>query len=419
VIQFLAPWALIGAVLLAGPLIVHMLLRRNARRVIFPAAHFLIATRAAAVRFRRPSDLGLLILRLGIVAAAVAAVAHPVLLTQRRAAQWNDRTVRAVIVDTGRSMPNPGEALQLAQQQMAAFRSQRFATGDLRDGLARAAAWLAEAPPGRREVVIVSDFQRGDLDAEDFAVLPAGTGIRPVRAGTPPARRDIPLPPVSGFRGATWQASLRLEPRGTVVTWTSNGVAAMGPWLTTAQADGETAAAQRAVTAAASLGIAAGDDTRQAHIRFAGAPVDRATRRSPRVRWMAEAALALRRSGLLREADARVEAVEQDGRLMVETSVAAASAAAPAVVRAVVLAVRPASIADRESEVVTVPDAELAVWRRDAAPIAAAPDGRRPEDASDSDARWLWLTALALLGVETWARRARQSTGRVEVRDAA
>ena len=57
--SLLAPWALAGDVLLAGPVVVHMLLRRNARRVMFPATHFLLATQAAAVRFRRPSDIGL------------------------------------------------------------------------------------------------------------------------------------------------------------------------------------------------------------------------------------------------------------------------------------------------------------------------------------------------------------------------
>ena len=417
-IQFLAPWALAGAVLLAGPLVVHMLLRRNARRVIFPAAHFLVATRAAAVRFRRPSDVGLLLLRLAIVAAAVAAAAHPILVTPRRTAQWNARTVRAVIVDTGRGMADADEAQRLAQEEMRAFRAQRFATDDLRDGLARAAAWLAAAPPARREVVVIADFQAGELDAEDFAVLPAGTGVRTLRGGAPPTARAIALTPVSGFRGATWQPSLRVEPDGPVVTWTSTAAAAPLAWLTTAQADDRMEAARRAVMAAAASGVAAGDDSRAVHIRFAGAPPERAQRQAPRTRWVVDAALALRQSALLRDADARVEAAEQGGRLLVETPAAADSAAAPAVVRAVLLAVRPATIADRQAEVVTVPDAQLAAWRRDAAPIAATP-GRRPGEDSESDAPWLWLTALALLGVETWVRRVRHGVGRVEVRDAA
>jgi hypothetical protein len=81
--------------------------------------------------------------------------------------------------------------------------------------------------------------------------------------------------------------------------------------------------------------------------------------------------------------------------------------------------VRPPSIADREAEVTTVSDTELAGWRKDAAPVSAAPGGSFAGLVSESDARWLWLAALALLGVEAWARRARERAGRLEVRDAA
>ena len=65
---WLAPGAVAALVLLAGPVIVHLLARRNARRLIFPATHFVRATNAAAVRFRRPSDAGLLLIRLAILA---------------------------------------------------------------------------------------------------------------------------------------------------------------------------------------------------------------------------------------------------------------------------------------------------------------------------------------------------------------
>lgn len=416
-IRMLAPWALAGAALLAGPLLVHMLLRRHARRVSFPATHFLLATPAAAVRFRRPSDIGLMFLRLAIVAAAVVAVAQPIVVTPLRVAQWDARTVRAVIVDTGRSMPSADDAMRFAGEEMRAFHSQRFASSDLREALERAAAWFADTPPGRREVVIISDFQRGAVAAEDFQALPAGVGVRPIRVGNQPAVRDVTLPIVAGFRGGAWRPSLRVEPGGTGVTWTRAGDAPNIAWLTTAQAVAETEAARRAVRAAVSFGVASGDDTRQVRVRFAGAPPKSANLSPLKTRWMVDAALALRRSALLGETNATVMSGEQDGRLVVETTAAAASAAAPAVVRAVMLAVRPGSIADREAEVVTVPDAEVALWRREPAPID--PVSGRLAAVSDSDARWLWLLALVLLGVETWARRpGGRATGQ-EARDAA
>ena len=87
-ITWTAPWALAGLVLLAGPILVHMLLRRNARRIVFPTTRFLPRTRASAVRFRRPSDVRLLILRAAVVLAAVLACAQPVLLSAWRMARW-------------------------------------------------------------------------------------------------------------------------------------------------------------------------------------------------------------------------------------------------------------------------------------------------------------------------------------------
>lgn len=416
-ILLLAPWALIGGLLLAGPILVHMLLRRNARRVIFPATHFVPSTRAAAVRFRRPSDVALLALRLAIVAAAVLAAASPLLLTGWRRAQWNARTVRAVIIEA-RPGAQSDDGMRLAAQEMAAVAAERFTTADLRDALARAALWLEQAPPGRREVVIVSDFQKGDLDAEDLRVLPEGTGIHPIRVATAPLAREVALAPVSGFRGGRWQPSLRLDGDGSAVTWTRTGDAAPLTWLTTEQAPTDGESARRAVSAAVSVGVAAGDDTREVRVRFAGAQGTPGAQ-PLRTRWMIDAALSLRRQPLLAEANATAKASEQDGRLLVETNVTAASAAAPAVVRAVLLAVRPATLANRHAEVATISDAELARWRRDAAPAADPSGAAYAGVVTDSDARWLWLLALLLLGVEAGVRRARNGSSTVRVRDAA
>lgn len=415
-IQWLAPWALWSAMLLAGPLLVHMLLRRNARRVIFPATHFVPPTPAAAVRFRRPSDVALLMLRLAIVAAGAIAVAQPILVTPRRIAQWNGRTVRAVIVDTSPGMPAVDETIR---KQPGAIHSIEFAGPDLRQSLAKAAAWFAAAPPGRREAVIISDFQNGSIDAGDLKLLPAGASVRTLRAGTPPAVRDVQMPAVAGVRDATWRTALRVEPDATRVTWDRIGEAPTLSWLKTSEpaADGEAAA--RAVRAAAASGVPEGDPVRQVTIRFAGAPGGVAERRALRERWMVDAALRLRRSTLVAETNATLDIFESDGRLVVETSAPAASAAAPAAVRAVMLAVRPRSIADREAEVLTVSDAELAAWSREAPPIDASNAGRWQGVLSDSDGRWLWLLALLLLGVETWARRRPAGSALREARDAA
>ena len=133
---WLVPGAFAALLLLGGPIAVHLLARRNARRLTFPATHFIRATQAAAVTLRRPSDIGLLLLRLAIVAIAVLAAAGPLVLTPWRTATWNARVSRAVVLDTSRSMVSADVPGRLADQEAAnVFAALRLATPDLPDGL--------------------------------------------------------------------------------------------------------------------------------------------------------------------------------------------------------------------------------------------------------------------------------------------
>ena len=54
-----------------------------------------------------------------------------------------------------------------------------------------------------------------------------------------------------------------------------------------------------------------------------------------------------------------------------------------------------------ELEPATLSDSLLAAWRRPSTAEAA----RGNAENGPSDGRWLWLLALALLGLETWLRR--------------
>lgn len=398
-IAWAVPAAFAGLLLLAGPILVHMLLRRNARRLVFPTTRFFEVTQAAAVRFQRPSDVGLLIVRCAIVLVAVLAATQPTLLATWRTARWNERMARAVVVDASRSMPSPQDAARLADQEMNVFASARFEGEDLRDAIGRAVDWVERTPPARREIVIVSDFQRGAIERDVLDAIPAGVGLRFIRAGTPPAQQDVPLPAISGWRGSRWQGSAAVRGDSIDATWTRQGPSASG-WLTTAHADGDADVAARAVAGAASFGVASGDDTHRVVVAFAGAP-DRAGEQPVATAWMLRAEVALRQSPLLRQTGAGIRTTEQGGTFVVHASVGAADAMAPAVVRAVMLAIRPSSIADREAEVATVSEAELAGWRRDPGPVGR---GRTMPDGAASDARWLWGVALLLLGVEGWIR---------------
>ena len=435
-IVWLAPGAIVAVALLAGPVIVHLLARRHARRVVFPASHFVRPVQAAAVRLRRPTDLLLMMLRLAIVGAAVAAAAGPVLLTSRRLSQWDARMSRAVIVDTSRSMPSADAASALAAKETeGAFRAQRIDAADLPGAVERAADWLATVPPSRREVVLISDFQQGAIDPEALRALPSTVGIRFIRAGAPPATRTAILTPIDYWRGARWTGSLAVDARGVGSTWTreSGGTPpqrdAVPSWLTVAVPAADAAAAGRAVRAAASFGLPAGDDSRQAVVAFAWDTGSTRRREVPeegkyelsgtaqpvREPWMAAAALALRDSGLLRDTGVDVAVEDRAGRFVVRVPIAVSSPSAPAVIRAVALSLRPAAIADSELETQVIPDSDLAQWRRDASPLVG-PDGvpalaRTLRDTADGEGqgRWLWALALVLLGVEAWARRVRRT----------
>ena len=93
---------------------------------------------------------------------------------------------------------------------------------------------------------------------------------------------------------------------------------------------------------------------------------------------------------------------------MVDAPIPATAPAAPAVIRAALLAVRPAAIVDGEEEVVTVSDADLARWRRDPAPVTRSANPR----GDDGDGRWLWGLALALMFVEARIRGIRLRAAR-------
>jgi hypothetical protein len=409
---WLAPWAFGAAIVLAGPVLVHMLLRRNARRILFPATHFLTATRASAVRFRRPSDPWLLLLRVLTVAAAVAAVARPLFLTPWRTSHWDARVSRAVVVDTSGGMPSPEIAAGLAQQEMAAaFHAQRFAGVDLRETIGRATTWMAGTPPSRREIVVISDFARGSLDGAAIAVIPMAIGVRMVRAGSQPAERSVVPPPVEGWRGAVWQPALTIDADTTRATWTRQRDVDPPSWLIPVAAAAEAAAAGRALRAAASFGVTAGDANRRVAVIFTGGRYQGGPPQPVRTSWMVPVVLALRDSRLLRETGVDLTTGESDGALVIDTGIGATSSSAPAVLRAVMLAVRPAAVADSEAETVTVPDADLAVWARPPAPVT----GLVGVAVDEGDSRWFWMAALGLLLLEGWARRASRRDAREDV----
>lgn len=225
----LHPWAIaIGVAALAGPLLVHLLTRPRPTRLPLSTIRFVkevVEQRRARNRLR---DWLVLLLRMAAVALLAAAIARP-LVGDRSQVTLNGpegRTLRVVLLDVSQSMAAEKggvrtfeRARAVAARQFDGFGTQmnlilagatpqtvfdRLSSNAaaLRDALAKAgplperlnvqpalnkAAELlavhSTAPAQietalRRELVIVSDFQRSNWTAADFSVLPVDTAIQ-------------------------------------------------------------------------------------------------------------------------------------------------------------------------------------------------------------------------------------------------
>lgn len=404
------PLAWAGLALAALPILIHLLGQGRARRQLFPTLRFFGTPRPLPTRRTRVHDLLLLLTRVAIIAAAVIALAQPLLLTKAMQGTSDRALARAIIVDTSASMlrqtPGNQRAIQMAQQIAERFfdsTSARAAllTGSPAHAIAGAVAWLARQP-ARGEIVVVSDFQTGTLDRQDLAVVPTGVGIRLVRVGV----RALPGAVESRSRQGDLEiiASTTQSPTSTQVDWRANGAAAPTPpgmfYALAGAAEGAaaTAAALAARTMATPLPL---DSSRAIAIVYPAA-TERASllkRLAPlHTPWMVDAVAQLRRDSLVAG-----EAMLADrDRLVLMPLTSAASVHSAELIAG---ATRALSLAPRPSELDPefVPDSALRSWQREPAAtgnvVAGSYDDR-------SDGRWLWLLALVLLAFETWLRRA-------------
>jgi hypothetical protein len=449
VIGWLQPGALFGLLLAAAPVVIHLLRTRRAQRVQFPSIRFVRPSVTAAVRLRLPSDWVLLAVRTAIVMLAVCAAAQPVWLTRSRLAAWNARTARAIVVDVSASMRvvgpdgrRPADAADeaaSAERRSAAYAS-RFDSEDLPRELARAAAWLRNSPPARREIVVISDAQQGAIEPSDLAGVPAGVGIRFIDVGSAIGEREIAgfgRLGVGAIPGRTQQVTLSRDE--TRLRLTAQSSALQG--LRLVVAPDQAADAERLLRTVAIAGAPAPSSGQAVVFLFpdgqrapAGTPVSD--------RWMLRTLVRLqqdqqiqrmaRRAGPsafgrrgpvapgARPSDAwEVAASDSDGtplvlvaasgpELIVAVGAPVSSLLASAVVRATLTA-RHGPVEQPEAEVLRVPRETLLAWSRPAGPVGQ--DGWRRADSTDG--RWFWIGALILLIVEQWLR-SRTKPGDVE-----
>src|SRR5471030_651318 len=105
---WLNPFALFALATVVAPILIHILIQRRAERFPFPTLRFLQPTRLAAIRRHMLEDIVLLAVRVALLAAAVAALAGPLLVTTARRQAWDRRIVRAIVVDDS----NAAQSLQ-------------------------------------------------------------------------------------------------------------------------------------------------------------------------------------------------------------------------------------------------------------------------------------------------------------------
>jgi hypothetical protein len=393
--MFENPWAWLGLAAIAAPVLVHLLARRPARRIPFPTLRFLPATRLAPIRRGRPTDLGLLAVRCGVIVAAVAALAQPDWFPDSPERAGQLQVARAILVDASWSMSREavagGTASAAARREADSLRASattaRVAESPApAQALTAAVNWLAEQRM-RRELVLVSDFQAGTIEREDLNVTPDGIGVRLVRidarapvAPTPP---DSSAPPaVQVLSGPAGQSRADAARRA-------------------AQARGAPARGRADRTVA----IVFPDFERRSELLAATRPLDQP--------WMFDVVGRVARgdqSHLYLEGLTWSAGGAGTNEVRLFPSVAEGSLGSAALIAATARAASP-DPEPAELSATTIADATLRAWERPASDLTPV-TGRDP---NRFDGRWMWGLALVLLAVEAWLRRTRPSPVPVEM----
>jgi len=388
---WLAPWAFVGLVAVAAPVLVHWLARQRAERLRFPTLEFLVRTPPVSVHRHRLRDLPLLLVRIGIVVAAVTAMAQPAWVWPGASASG---PAKAIVVDTSASMLRTlgdGRAgVEVARETAAAYSGESggdsggrssivIPAAGLSDGVGKAAAWLA-AQDAPRELIVVSDFQLGALVLSDLAEVPDDAGVRlvpvPVRGAVPVA----PTPP---------RARLRV-------------------WVGAAEAEAA-AAAEAAARATVDVGNELVADVplisdQLISIVFPSAPdyaaLQAAARPIDTPELFALAADIQRELGHALVADCRAISHERMSGLAVFSDAEPGSLLSAMLMAAILRASGPPAPSAAEREPDTLAAATLEAWQRDTDATQAP-----VRSGGSSGGRWFWGLALLLFALEGWMRR--------------
>lgn len=215
--SFLAPLFFVGLAALAVPVIIHLIQKERKNVVAFPSLMFLKRVPYQSVRRHRIRHWWLLLMRLAAMALIVAAFARPFIRGTSLAASTDGARDVVILLDRSYSMGH-GDQWQRAQRaamdvvdglepgdraslvtfstsasvvvrptnEQARLRAEiealRPTAGATRFGpaLKVAGSLLAESNLPRREVVLISDFQRAGWSGAEGLRLPDSTIVTPV-----------------------------------------------------------------------------------------------------------------------------------------------------------------------------------------------------------------------------------------------
>ncbi|MFO0814812.1 MAG: BatA domain-containing protein [Gemmatales bacterium] len=123
-LAFLSPWVLLGTLLIAVPIIIHLVMRKKPKLMIFPALELLQQRRKTNLRKLRIRHLALLIMRILLVALAALALARPLATDLPGVAALGSPLGVVLVFDTSTSMDYKIEGksrLDQAKEQALAY----------------------------------------------------------------------------------------------------------------------------------------------------------------------------------------------------------------------------------------------------------------------------------------------------------
>ncbi len=349
--------ALAGLALIALPIAIHMLVRQHTRSLPYPSLRFLRETALAAFRRRAIQDAVLLVCRVAVIVAAVAALAGPALNTASRTVGYANRLSQAMItIDASASLT----------RSEGVFRSATFNRPAVADAIGDGLRWLDAQPPSAREIVFGGSLRRGVINESDLAAVPEGVGIRFV-PDTPPTTPNQFTTALLTRRNGTLVRVDQLVQVGTDSTRVSEGVVVTVPEdrLRVIAAPADQAFAMAALRAAIAEGVPWTTADRRLLLVWEGADAG-----TPPVPGVDVVQMAVP-SPLASAARATWNAIDQ---------------------------ATPRTLVDP----VLIPREQLESWSR---PPGSPSPGAIPVD--EGDRRWLWAAALAWLGLEHFLRRER------------